>query len=167
MTDSINEQKEKSGEPTIQWTSRAHNGKERGNLFYFAILGLTVLLLVFSVWQKDFLFGVFVILASGTVLFLSSQKPEDYSFKITDDEFVIGENENVYKLSRFNHFDIYEYSPSEIELLLVFKEKFRPVLRIKIHRSDREKISERLAKELPQRKTEPSFLDILSRIIGI
>lgn len=161
------EHHEKTTDEQIVWEIKSHDHQERSDKFYLIVLSATVLLLLFSIWQKDFLFGVFVILASGTVLFLSGQKPENYKFKLSKNSVIIGENESEYPYEKFSHFDIYQFNPSEHELFLAFKEKFKPMLRIRIYENDVEKIREFLSSELPQKKIEPSLLDIFSKIVGI
>lgn len=161
------EHHEKTTGEHIVWEIKSHDHKDRSNKFYTITLSLTVLLLLFSIWQKDFLFGVFVILASGTVLFLSAQKPENYKFKLTEDAVVIGDNENDYPYRRFTHFWIHKYSPEEHELFFVFKEKFRPILRIRVFSKDEEKIKEFLSRHLAMKETEPSILDVFSKIVRI
>ncbi|MFA6136362.1 MAG: hypothetical protein WC705_03360 [Candidatus Paceibacterota bacterium] len=157
---------ENDDKPIISWEIKSHEEREKSQWFYFITLGVMVLLLVFSVWQKNFLFGIFIILATGTILFLSTQRPEVFLFKLSDKEISIGE-ETVYSYDRFNHFDIYEFGDGDFELFLVFKEKLKAILRIRIYKGDKEKIEEFLKVKLPQKKTEPSLLDLVSKIIGI
>jgi hypothetical protein len=161
------EHHEKTTDEQIVWEIKSHDHRERSNKFYIIILSATVLLLFFSIWQKDFLFGIFVILASGTILFLSAQKPENYKFKLSKDAIIIGESESVYSYEKFSHFDVYEFNPEEQELFFAFKEKFRPILRIRIYKDDLEKIKDFLSGKLIQKKIEPSILDIFSKIVGI
>jgi len=152
---------------SVSWNIKATEERERPTSFYAIVLGLMILLLAIAVWQKNFLFGVFVIIAAGTVLFLSQQRPESYSFELASDRFVVGDKEAEYEYERLSHFDVHEYAPDDLELFLVFKERFRPMMRIRIWRGDREKIETFLKTKLPQKKTEPSLLDLLSKIIGI
>lgn len=151
---------------SISWEiERLHNGG-KGDWFYFTVLALMSLLLLFAVWQKNFLFGVFVILAVGTIFFLSMQRQQTYAFHL-DDRGLLVAKETFYEYDRFRHFDIYEFSDEEYEIFFVFKEKLRPILRIRIYKSDRKKIADFLSRKLPQKKTEPSLLDIFSKIVGI
>ncbi|BCX16318.1 MAG: hypothetical protein KatS3mg098_547 [Candidatus Parcubacteria bacterium] len=149
----------------ISWEIKK-TGEEKSEWFYFILLGIMTLLLIFSIWQKNFLFGVFTILATGTLLFISNQKPETLSFKLTDQELTIGED-SIYNLDNFAAFDIYEFSPDDYEIFFAFKEKLKPILRVKIWKADKEKIEEFLKTKLPQKKMEPSFFDILGKILGI
>lgn len=131
------------------------------------VLGIMTLLLLVALWQKNFLFGIFVILATGTILFLSQQLPETYSFSLTKDRLVIGDNESEYEYEKFRHFDIYEFSEGDFEIFFVFKERFKPILRVRIWKGDKEKIENFLSQKLSRKKTDPSLLDILSKIVGI
>lgn len=162
----MNEDK-KDNSPIIEWEIKHKDEVDRSDYFYYVILGIMILLLGFSIWQKNLLFGIFVILATGMILFLSEQHPETYRFQLTDKELIIGNNEIEYEYKKFSHFDIYEYHESENELLLVFKEKLKPLLKIRLYRGDVEKIKEFMKTKLPQKTTEPSLLDFLSKIVGI
>ena len=153
--------------PTISWEIKRVDDHQKSDTFYFVLLGLMVLLLVFSIWQRNFLFGIFIILATGTLLFITSQRPETFSFELTEKEVIVGEEESIYEYDKFSHFDIYEYNENDYEIFFVFKEKLKPVFRARIWKGDREKIEEFLKTKLPQKKTEPSLLDIVSRILGI
>ena len=152
----------------LTWNISPHTERERTGVFYTTLFVSMVFLLLFAIWQKDFLFGVFVILATGTVLFLSSQQAHVYTFTLTDEKIIFGDYESVYEYSHFAAFDLYEFAPDDIELFLLFREKLRPILRIRIHRADRSKIQSILIeKKIVQKKMEPSLIDVLSKMIGI
>ena len=168
MQNHQNKQTEERNEnESITWEIKTRDDKDHGNIFYISVLSATILLLLFSVWQGDFLFGVFVILTSGTILFISTQRAETYKFSLTKDEVIIGDKENIYPYEKFSCFDIYEFGPGENELFFVFKERLKPLLRMRIYKGDVEKIKSFLLEKLPQKKTEPSLMDIFSKIVGI
>ncbi len=152
----------------LAWDIPAHREQERTGTFYAIVFAAMVLFLLFAIWQKDFLFGVFVILATGTVLFLSSQQANVHTFTMTDSHIIMGDHESSYEYTHFTAFDLYEFSPDDVELFLVFREKLRPMLRIRVYRADRAKIQEILiGKKIVQKKIEPSLIDIFSKIVGI
>lgn len=162
------EETQQSPQPqTISWQIKRSDEHQRSGWFYLTVLGIMTLLLLVALWQKNFLFGIFVILATGTILFLSQQLPETYSFSLTKDRLVIGDNESEYEYEKFRHFDIYEFSEGDFEIFFVFKERFKPILRVRIWKGDKEKIENFLSQKLSRKKTDPSLLDILSKIVGI
>lgn len=151
----------------ISWEIKRIEEKHRSVWFYIVLLAIMTGLLLIALLQKNFLFGVFVIIAAGMVLFLSHQPPQTYSFSLTQDGLVIGDNESEYTYDQFKHFDIYEFSHDDYELFFVFKERLRPILRIRIWKGDKEKIDNFLSQKLKRKQTNPSLLDILSKIVGI
>lgn len=163
----MKEEKREPSPVSISWTIKPHRDQPRTRSFYMALLGIMAVLLIFAIWQNNFLFGIFVIMATGTILFLSQQLPEAYSFELTDEEIIVGDKELLYDYDRFRHFDVYEFAEDDMELLFVFKEKLKPLLRVRIYRNDKEKIVDFLRTKLPRKKTEPSILDIFSKSIGI
>lgn len=152
--------------PAISWKIKIRDDKERGDGFYLVALALMTLLLIFAVWQKNFLFGIFVILATGVVLFLSTQQAETHSFKLTDTELIIDDDRHI-SYDKQSHFDIVEYHEQEYELFFVSKERFRSTVRVRIWKNDKEDIEALLKTKLPKKKIEPSFLDLFSKLLGI
>ena len=152
--------------PVFSWDIKTHADKEHGNLFYFSILAAMALLLIFSIWQNDFLFGVFIVLATGTILYLSTRRAPTAHFALTEHELII-ENETRHDYNHLAYFDVYSFSPDDIELFFVFKKRARTMLRIPIWRGDKDQITAFLQTKVPQHPIEPSLLDILSKIVGI
>jgi hypothetical protein len=151
---------------TMTWTIHRQPPRQRGVVFYIVLLGIMGLLLLFSLWQDNLLFGVFVVLAVGTLLFVTNQDPEEYTFSLTTDLLAI-KGEKEYELEQFSHYDVYEYHDQDSQILLVSKERLKPVLHIPIHTKDKSTIAHILSETLPRKKVEPSLIDMFSRIIGI
>ena len=152
---------------SIEWHIKTHDDRDKGTLFYTVFFSVFALLLLFSLWQKNFLFGVFVILAGGLVLFLSSQTSPSFTFKIDAKGIHILESDTFYPFSQLNHFDVHEFDDEHAELLFVFKGKLHPTLRIRIYEHQRESITTILQTHLTKKEIELSLLDSLSRIIGM
>lgn len=166
----MQEEYEKTQEESIlhSWKIAAHEERERTGKFYLVFFATVVLLLVFTIWQKNFLFGVFVLLSAGTILFLSGQRAEVYEFTMTDSSIIIGDQDSEFAYSHISHFDMHAFSDTDRELFIIFKEKFKPVLRIRYYKGDENTIRDiLLSKKIPQKKIEPSLLDYFSKIVGI
>lgn len=172
------EQEIKQDEVLHSWKITTHEERERTGRFYVIFFIVFVLLILFAVWQKSFLFGMFLLLAGGTILFLSGQRAEVFEFTFTDSHFIIGDHpstmgsgsngENKYEYASVSHYDLYSFSETDRELFVVFKEKLRPLLRVRYYKGDEQKIEDILAsKNIPRKKIEPSLLDIFSKVVGI
>lgn len=124
------------------------------------------LILLFCLWQENFLFGVFSVIATGLILYLSTQRSPLVDFALTEHELIISE-ESRHEYNHFAYFDTYAFTPDDVELLFVFKKRLRSVLRVPIWRGDKDAIVTFLQTKIPQHPIEPSLLDILSKMMGI
>lgn len=150
------------------WEIASRDDEQKDQRFYMGFFAIMVALLVFAIWQKNFLFGVFVVFAAGTMLYISSEKPRVHTFSLTDTRLIIGDEDHSYSYERLSHFDFYEFSPTDTELLIVFKERLRPTLRIRVFKKDRQKIGEIFVDHMvPRKLIEPSLTDIISKALGI
>ncbi len=153
-------------ESYIEWEINRKRENQNKPLFYFIILTALAILLLFSIWQKNILFGIFIILATGTILFISEQDGEMDKFVIDKDYIHLGKD-TKYSYDELKSFDFYEFSNKDIVLLVTPKSKLNPILQIRVYARDMEKIGDILYKKLPRKKTEPSMLDNIQRIIGL
>lgn len=157
---------DKNKRKQVLWSISRNEKIEHSVGFYVLLLLLMSLLLLFSIWQKNILFGIFVIMVVGVIFFLSSSDSEVDDFIIDEDGIKINK-ETKYAYDEFRHFDIYKFSEDNYELFFVFKGRMKTMLRMRIWKRDVDEILSILSDRLPRVKTEPSFLDTLSKIVGI
>lgn len=151
----------------FEWTTTRVKETKKSGMFYGILMGIMVILLAISIWQNNLLFGVFIILAVGTMLFIAGQPSQQYRFAITPKGIHIGDEEIEHPFDRLSHFDIYEYADGDKELFIMPKERFRTLIHMRIHPQDQETIISILTQKIPQKTIEPSLLDILSKVVGI
>lgn len=152
---------------SVEWNIKNYNDEDKGVVFYTIFFSLFAILLLFAFWQENFLFGIFVILAGGLLLFLSSQTSPSFTFRVDEKGFHIIESETFYPYSQINHFDIHEFDEKTSDLLFVFKGRLRPPLRARFYTHQRDEISSLLSSHIPQREIELSLTDSFSRFIGM
>jgi uncharacterized membrane protein len=158
---------ERVQEQEFSWEITAHDIHERTPVFYASIFGITILLLAFCIWQRNFLFGIFVLMATGTILFLSTQHNEEHLFTLTEQSLIIGDGESELPYKGMSHYDIYEFASDDHEILFMFRDHLKQMLRIRIHSQDAATIDAILSRHVKRKPIEPTLLDIVSKIIGI
>ncbi len=152
----------------FSWSIPSHEHQERSFGFFVWIISVMVILLLFSVWQKNFLFGIFILMASGTVLFLSLQHPETHEFALTDKFIVFGNYQDTHTYSEFSHFDVQEFSDIDTEIFLAFKDKKRAPIHMRIYRGDEQKIVAILKeKKLVEKEIDVSLFESISKLLGV
>ena len=117
--------------------------------------------MAFAVWQKNFLFAVFIFFAEIAVLILGHRQPETIKFKIDENGITI-----IDKIFLFNTLDKFFLRPDDEdknfeELILKKKTHFNPYLRIFVDA----KIAPRVKETLSQKLTEEAYEDSLLEAI--
>jgi len=156
----------------IAWQAPEYEFQPKKDVsWYWLSLIAAIILFAVAIWQKNFLFGVFVVLAWVVVIKLADRPPLIWDFKIDEEGISIGlfkgeagENK-FYPYSDIDYFDIHEGNGDYKGLALKFKSRLSPILKINIRPEEEEKIKAFLLKFLKQKTIEPSLLDSISRLI--
>ena len=142
--------------------------------WYWLSLIIAAILLILALWQKNFLFAIFVVIAEAVVFSFANRFPAVWEFKIDGDGILIkfpdGEagkkaDEKFYSFKEIDCFDIHPVNEEYKELVLRLKSKFAPYLKINIFAEDELKISESLLKFLPREEIKISMSDVLLKLI--
>jgi hypothetical protein len=152
----------------LSWEIPSHDHQEHSFGFFAWIITVMVILLLFSVWQKNFLFGVFILMAAGTVLFLALQNPETHQFMLTSSHIIFGNYQRELSYAELSHFDIQEFSETDMEIFFAFKDKKRAPIHMRVYKGDREKIISILQeKGLKEKEIDISLFESISKMLGV
>lgn len=115
------------GTTKFSWSVPEYQQYTRDKKWY-AIAGIiALLLLIYSVFSANFLFGIIIIIAAVTIFYMDHNKPEDIEFMITSKGIVIGDKFYEY-VELVNFYIIYE--PPEIKNLFF---EFRNIIKPRIN----------------------------------
>ena len=149
----------------INWEAPEFQYREKEVSWYWISIIVAAAIIAFAIWERNFLFGVFIVIAE--ILFISwgNEEPRVVLFKLTEHELSIGETKN-YQLDLMESFSTNELTEEWTELVFSFKSKFKtPIMMIapKTTLDDIRKNLKPLLREVPY---EPSLIDSLEKIIG-
>lgn len=163
----------------IKWQAPEFEYREKDVSWYWISLIIGIVLIALAIWQRNFLFIVFVVIAWFTIINLARNKPIIWDFKISENGIKIAlpegkGSEKKYSFNDFKGFDIHDNQGENNlsgkekykELILKFKSKFSPFLKIKIPIDEAEKIESFLKERLSKEEYEESLADSLSKLIG-
>ena len=109
----------------ISWRAAEYDHFEKGGGWYLSVGGIALILFIIALWQKNFFFGIFILLAGIMAISLGNKKPNVLDFKLTGEgchfgkEFYSYDNlENFSLRSRLNRLD---------EIIFKKKSAFNPV----------------------------------------
>ncbi|MBI5401732.1 hypothetical protein HZB05_02825 [Candidatus Wolfebacteria bacterium] len=157
--------KEEIVEEIISWEAPEYEYAPKTVSWYWLSLIISIILIALSLWQKNFLFAVFIFIAELVLLYFSNRFPKLWTFKIDDKGIAIGDNK-FYSFSDIHSFDIHLVDEEYKELILRMKSKFSPYTKIFIFREDEKKIEKRLLKFVEKQEITPSLIDSLEKFFN-
>jgi hypothetical protein len=160
-----------SEKSAISWQAPEFESHPKDVSWYWLSLITTIIILALAVWQKNFLFALFIVIAWLVIIYLSRRSPTVWQFRIDEKGIEISlpksrEARKFYPYEEINGFDIKSGSDKYKELILKLKTKLSPYLKINIHSADEEKIKNFLLKFLLKEEYHVSLADSVSKLIG-
>ncbi|HYE59801.1 MAG TPA: hypothetical protein VEA18_01290 [Candidatus Kapabacteria bacterium] len=152
-----------TGDILHEWTLKEYHQHERGSTWYIVMITFGIILVLYGVISKNFLFSLIIILAAIILFLQSHQEAPDVPFAITELGVVI--NNRFYPFSELEDFYII-YQPPEVKTLFIHtKSTFRPTLRIPLMDNNPMEIRQTLREYLPENteKEEEPLADTIAR----
>ena len=150
----------------ISWHAPEYEYSPKSSLWYWVSVVVALILIALALWQKNFLFAIFVVVAELIIFSVADKHPKMWEFSIDGRGIYIGKNK-AYFYDDLEAFDIHWSDENNYDqLVLKTKKKFTPIVTINIYKEDKEKIREFLKKYLKHEEIEISLSDILGRLVG-
>lgn len=150
----------------IEWQAPEFHYREKGVSWYWISAIFAIIILSISVWQKNFLFSVFIVIAEILILVWAGQKPRELTFSLDDKGLTI----NNMKLYPYQTIEAFSLDQNETdgwhELAFRFNHGIRPWLKIKIPAEKSNEIESALSPLVKKTDFEESLLDIIQKLIG-
>ena len=132
--------------------------------WYWASLLVTAVLFALSLWQGNFLFAVFVVIAEFIVIRSGNEPPKSVRFSITKQGVQVGTH-RLYTYDTLLGFAASDEPDGLSELFLQSKNKFSPVVKLHAYSYELEKIKTTLGEFLPELEYEETPFDAIAKII--
>ena len=162
----INTEQSRSIEEIIVWQAPEYNYRPKDVSWYWLSLIISIIIIAIALWQKNFLFAIFIVIAELVIIYFANQFPKIWEFKIDTSGLKIGGNK-FYSFGEIQYFDIHagEGEKEFKELILKFNSRLSPYLKILIYPEDEEKIRTHLLNFIEQEEISLSFSDSLEKFI--
>ena len=154
--------------PHLRWEAPEFDHHPKNVSWYWISILIAILLLALAVWQKNFFFGVFIVIAEVLVLAWASVEPPMIKFELTEKGLRVGPK-RFYRMRELEAFsaDVEGLFNEEWpDIVLHLRSHFRPAVRIKAPRhwlhEIRQEFRDHNVKEL---HFEPTFLEIVEKFM--
>ena len=149
----------------IIWQAPEFKYRDKDISWYWMTIIIASLLVLISLWQRNFLFAIFTIIAEIMLMFWANEFPKDLQFKIDKNGIHIGKIKS-YSYEEISGFHIIEGEDGAGELILKTKNKIHPYIKILLANEDTQKVKDYLKPHLSEMDYEESLSDIIFRIVG-
>jgi len=150
----------------ITWSAPEYHYYEKNVSWYWIVLLMTIFFVGFALWQSNFLFAVFIIIASVLIIAWGKRPPRIITFSLSDKGLSVDEK-------KFYHFDSVEgfaISPDHMndgfnELAIQTKGRISGWIKIIIEEEQADAIKALLTKHIEELEYTESLADHLSKLL--
>lgn len=151
----------------IQWSAPESHFFEKTSTWYIGSAILAGILVIFSLWQGNFLFVVFVVIAEILALFWGGQAPRTLEYSLTDVGVIAGD-----RLFRFEGLAAYALieslgGPHFYELVFQQKQALAAYVKLFVPNELAPQVGDFLATRLPTFEYSPSIAEALMNRLGL
>ncbi|MEK7520642.1 MAG: hypothetical protein AAB560_01025 [Patescibacteria group bacterium] len=148
----------------ISWEAPEFEYYSKSPSWYWISILISIVLLAVALWQKNFLFAAFIIIAELSVFHWASALPRDINFKIDGNGVAIGQK-RAYAFAELEHFSLNQSGGEIKELIFKHRTKFRPYIKLAVTPSLVPEIRSHLADFLPEEEYNEPMADVLAKFL--
>jgi hypothetical protein len=150
----------------ITWTAPEYEHRPKEVSWFWLSIIVAVLILGVAVWQKNFLFGFFVVVAEILIIVFGNREPRQVEFTVSDKGLTV-DGRKFYAWSEIQSWSAKEPEDAEWgDIILNFRVPFRPDLRFLIPKSKFPDVKAVFAAKAAEVERQESFTDSLQRFLG-
>lgn len=154
----------------ISWEAPEYTHRPKSISWYWASIIIAILMLGLAVWQKNYLFAIFILIAEVLILKWGEKHPQTTYFLLTEKGLTINDTK-FYPMSDFKSFslekdDVNDSDPDLVDVNIFFIAKIKPSLSLLVPKEEKHNIQGALSLFIPEVDWEPSFLETVERLLG-
>lgn len=147
----------------IKWQAPEYHYHEKDVSWYWLVIILAIIITAIALWQRNFLFAVFTIIAGIVLLVWGHKKPSLIDFELNDQGLKIGES--FYSKDSFSDFYLIKEGGEWDKLLLKKKTKISSVLTIPTPKSEFDNIKKYCLNFWTEAELKESMVDDISSLL--
>ena len=148
----------------LSWQAPEFEYRDKDVGWYWISIIVASCIIAFAVWQRDFLFGFFIVIAEILFVAWGDRFPRPVDFRLTDKELVI-EDKKLYPMGQLESWSAEPLDEEWTEFIFNFKAKLKTPLRMLVPASMVEDIRKNLKTVLKEVEHQPTLLDALEKLI--
>jgi len=152
----------------IRWSAPEFHYYEKDIVWYWLVLIVTLILVVIALWQKNFLFAVFLIVAALLTIAWARRTPKTIDFTLSEKGLDIG-GKKFYPYEGLTGFAIVsgDQDTGFDELIVKTKGQLNALIKIIIISGESGAIKNLLSRFIPEIEYQESVSDRLARMLRL
>jgi uncharacterized membrane protein len=148
----------------MTWRAAEYEHYDKSTAWYVVNGVVAAAIIGYALYQKNFFFAVFIVIAFIMLMFFSRRRPEVFDFRV--DESGIGVGRSSYNYESIENFSMRSRLGRLDELILKRKVSMNPIVKIPIDSKLAGEVKEFLGGKLPEIEYEESLLDTFAEWFG-
>ena len=148
----------------MTWQAPEFEYREKEVSWYWISIIAAALIIAFSVWQKDFLFGFFIVIAEMLFIVWGNKAPKTLTFTLTDTELDIG----GYKSHAMKEFESWSADSDGVEwadVIFYSRARLRTPLSIMVPEEKMAELRTNLKVVLKEIEHDPTVVDSIEKFL--
>jgi hypothetical protein len=149
----------------IQWEAPEYEYREKSVSWYWTSIIIAALVIAFSVWQKNFLFGFFVVVAEMLFIVWGSKVPRTVTFSITETGIAIEAERKFHAFKDFESVSVDPLDDEWAEVAFTFRAKLKTPFKVMFPRARLGELRDAMKAVLKEIPYEPTLLDSIEKLL--
>jgi len=149
---------------TTVWEAPEFEYREKDVSWYWISIIAAALIIAFSVWQKDFLFGFFIVIAEILFIVWGNKTPAVVSFTLTDTAINIGGYKS-YAIKEFESWSVDSDGVEWADVAFYFRSRFHPPLTFIVPEEKMADFRANIKTVLNEIEHEPTLIDSIEKFL--
>jgi hypothetical protein len=146
------------------WQAPEFEYREKDVSWYWISIIAAALIIAFSVWQKDFLFGFFIVIAEMLFIVWGNRVPKTITFTLTDTDLNIGGYKS-YLIKEFESWSA-DFDDGEwADVAFYFRSRVHPALSLIVPSGKLTELRANLKTVLKEIEHEPTLVDSIEKFL--
>ena len=149
---------------TMKWEAPEYEYREKTVSWYWTSIITAAVIIAFSVWQKNFLFGVFIVIAEILFIVWGNKAPKTLAFTVTD----TGINVGGYKSYSMKEFESWSADADDTEwanVAFYFRSRLHPPLLLIVPEAKVAELRVNLKTILKEIEHQPTLVDSIEKFL--
>lgn len=148
----------------ITWDAPEFEYRAKGVSWYWASIIVAALMIAFAVWQKDFLFGFFIVVAEMLFIIWGDRVPQSLPFVVSDEGIRIGESK-FHIMREFESWSTDRNDEDWADIHLYFRSRVRAPLRMLIPVGRVDEVRANLRTVLREVEHDMTLIDSIEKLL--